>query len=191
MKKVGMGESEVTVSLRAVERADLLIMAEAAADPGRVGEHNFAGEPDSEKILQRLQKRFDSDGMLGTSSGQLVVTLGNTFVGDLSWRLERWGPSIKSACPAIGISLLPEFRGRGIGSIAQRLFAAHLFRQTPTNRVQADTALDNIAEQRALEKAGFVQEGIVRGCEWRNDRWHDHILYGITRKEWEATSFDA
>jgi aminoglycoside 6'-N-acetyltransferase len=52
--------------------------------------------------------------------------------------------------------------------------------------VQSDTAGDNAAEQRSLEKAGMTREGVVREAEWRDGRYHDHILYSILRSEWES-----
>ena len=176
---------ELTVGLRAVEARDLPTMAKIRASRDLGGEFNFAGPITVEQALEDLQRRFDLDGLQGSTSGQFVVTIDGTFAGDVGWRTERWGPSPQSVCPAIGIALLPQFRGRGVGSAAQRLFVSHLFNRTPANRIQADTAVDNIAEQRALVKAGFVQEGIVRGCEWRNEEWHDHALYGVTRADWE------
>ncbi len=63
----------------------------------------------------------------------------------------------------------------------------HLFREYSVHRVQSDTAADNPAEQRALEKAGFTREGVVRDAEERDGRHHDHVLYGILREEWLAT----
>ncbi len=176
----------LTVGLRAVEARDLPFMAEIRASRELGGEFNFAGPMTVEQALEDLERRFAADGLQGSASGQFVVTIDGTFAGDVGWRTERWGPSPQSVCPTFGIALLPEFRGRGVGSAAQRLLVSHLFNRTPTNRIQADTAVDNIAEQRALVKAGFLQEGIVRGCEWRNEQWHDHVLYGITRADWEA-----
>jgi ribosomal-protein-alanine N-acetyltransferase len=67
----------------------------------------------------------------------------------------------------IGIALLPEYRGRGIGWRAQALLTAYLFEHTPVHRIHAATHPENVAEQKALEKAGFRLEGVVRGCEFR------------------------
>ncbi|MDO9173446.1 MAG: GNAT family protein, partial [Actinomycetota bacterium] len=102
-----------------------------------------------------------------------------------------WGPSPGSECPAIGIALLPQHRGKGYGTIAQRLLVDHLFREYGVHRVQSDTAMDNPAEQRALEKAGFTREGVVRDAEERDGEYHDHVLYGMLRTEWERSATPA
>ena len=57
----------------------------------------------------------------------------------------------------VGIWLSPDVRGQGVGTLAQRLSVDLLFRhQVATNRVEAHTDVENVAEQRALSKAGFT-----------------------------------
>ncbi len=74
-------------------------------------------------------------------------------------------------------------RGQGYGSEAQALFADYLFETTEVNRVEAQTDVDNVAEQRALEKAGFVREGTIRGAQYRAGAYHDLVSYSILRDE--------
>jgi RimJ/RimL family protein N-acetyltransferase len=83
----------------------------------------------------------------------------------------------------IGIWLRPSYRGRGIGRIAQAELADLLFRHTTTNRVEAHTDVDNVAEQRALEAAGFVREGVTRGAQWRDGAYRDGLLYAVLRSD--------
>jgi RimJ/RimL family protein N-acetyltransferase len=56
------------------------------------------------------------------------------------------------------------------------------------NRIQATTEISNLAEQRALEKAGFSREGVLRGCGFRDGRWRDGVLYSILRAEVDLTT---
>lgn len=81
----------------------------------------------------------------------------------------------------IGIWLAVAHRGRGIGSAAQALLVDLYLRHTAVNRVQAHTDVENLAEQRALEKAGFSREGVVRGAQWRDGAYRDGILYSRLR----------
>ncbi|MBU6213149.1 MAG: GNAT family N-acetyltransferase [Actinomycetales bacterium] len=95
-----------------------------------------------------------------------------TIVGDLSAHGVWYGPSPGSRCENIGISLAAPWRGKGIGAVAQRLLADELHAQGVV-RVEASTDVANIAEQRALAKAGFVFEGVIRGAQMRADGRHD------------------
>jgi RimJ/RimL family protein N-acetyltransferase len=53
--------------------------------------------------------------------------------------------------------------------------ADYLFETTETNRVEASTDVENVAQQRALEKAGFVREGVQRGAQFRAGAQHDPV----------------
>lgn len=182
-----MSHPHPPVRLRPVRLGDLSWIAQTAADPIAVGEHNWSGEPlDVGKFDAELRADFDRDGLAGARQGSLVVEIADgTRIGTVGWRTERWGPSLGSRCLAFGITLLPEFRGQGYGTEAQRKLVDHLFEHTDTHRVQSDTALDNPAEQRALRKVGLVGEGIVRQAELRDGTYHDHLLFSILRPEWE------
>jgi RimJ/RimL family protein N-acetyltransferase len=51
------------------------------------------------------------------------------------------------------------------------------------HRIWAGTEADNIAEQRALEKAGFIREGVIRGAGWRDGTWRDGVIYSLLRTD--------
>jgi RimJ/RimL family protein N-acetyltransferase len=53
------------------------------------------------------------------------------------------------------------------------MLAEMFFDHTRVNRVQASTDVENLAEQRALERAGFTREGTIRGSQWRTGGYHD------------------
>lgn len=59
----------------------------------------------------------------------------------------------------------------------------HPFAHTLVIRVEADTEVDDIAEQRALEKAGFTREGVPRSVACRDGEWRDGGRYGVLRGE--------
>jgi RimJ/RimL family protein N-acetyltransferase len=86
-------------------------------------------------------------------------------------------------CWNIGIDLVPEGRGQGFGTEAQRLLAGYLFATTKVNRVEASTDVENMSEQRSLEKAGFTREGVVRGAQFRGGSFHDLVVYARLRSD--------
>ena len=105
-------------------------------------------------------------------------------VGTVGWRLVTvYGPSPMSDAFQIGIELIPAARGQGLGVEAQRLVADYLFAATHVNRVEASTDIENVAEQRALEKAGYIKEGVARGSQFRASSHHDLVLYSRLRSD--------
>jgi RimJ/RimL family protein N-acetyltransferase len=121
--------------------------------------------------------RLDGDG------GLAVIADDGQLAGDVSWHWTQWGPTAGSRCPMIGIWLRPEYRGRGIGTAAQAQVVELFFRHTTVNRVEAHTDVGNVAEQHALESAGFRREGVTRGAQWRGGAYHDGILYAVLRDD--------
>lgn len=101
-------------------------------------------------------------------------------VGDLSAHAVWYGPTPGSRALNIGISLVEDHRGRGIGAAAQRLLAEELH-DAGTVRVEASTDVDNIAEQRALAKAGYQFEGTLRLAQARRDGPHDLQVWAHVR----------
>lgn len=105
-------------------------------------------------------------------------------VGTIGWRLVTgYGPSPTSDAFQIGIELVPDARGEGLGVEAQQLVAHYLFASTPVHRVEASTDVDNVAEQRALQKAGYQREGVIRGAQFRAGAHHDLVVYARLRSD--------
>jgi RimJ/RimL family protein N-acetyltransferase len=165
------------VTLRPVIEDDLSWLAGLRNGPAASGWHEWHGWSDP----QRRRRQWAESGLLGDTGGTLIVLHGADRVGHVSWRQVKTGPTAFGW--AIGVGLAPEFRGRGYGSEAQRLIARYLFAHTQVNRIEATTEITNMAEQRALEKAGFTREGILRGTTFRQGRWHDQVIYSVLRDE--------
>ncbi|WP_235736037.1 GNAT family N-acetyltransferase [Nocardioides alcanivorans] len=125
---------------------------------------------------------------LNDQGGFAVVDVSGRLVGSVSWVWQRWGPNVQSRNPMIGIWLSAPARGRGLGTTAQRQLVDLFFRHTAVNRVEAHTDVENIAEQRALEKVGFTREGTTRGAQWRDGGYRDGHLYSILRNEWQTAT---
>ncbi|MCT2588147.1 GNAT family N-acetyltransferase [Actinophytocola gossypii] len=113
--------------------------------------------------------------VLDAASGRLL--------GGVSWHAVDYGGTVGCSAWNIGIGLLPEERGRGVGSIAQRLLAEYLFATTELDRVEASTDVDNVGEQKALARAGFTREGILRGAQLREGVRRDLVHYGKLRTD--------
>ena len=96
----------------------------------------------------------------------------STVVGSLSAHPVYYGPTAGSRAMNIGIHVLEHHRGRGIGTEAQRLLA-QLLHGEGIIRVEAQTDVENLAEQRSLRGAGFVFEGVLRQAQGRRDGIHD------------------
>ena len=166
------------VALRPV-REDDLSMLEALThdDPEKPGEFGWFGWVDP----LRWRRAWNENRLLSDDGGTLLVVKGGERLGLVNWRRRKVTPA--GFCFEIGIALLPEARGRGHGTQAHRLLARYLFAHTTVHRIWAATEVDNIAEQKALEKAGFTREGVTRGGGWRDGAWRDGVNYSLLRTD--------
>lgn len=171
------------VTLRPVEETDLEQLTRFSLEPAALGEFQFAGYSDP----RRWRREWEENGMLGEDRSTLaVVAPDGTFAGIVSYRpvvmgADRGVPRRSHTSLEIGIALLPEFRGRGYGTAAQIEVVDYLFTHTSVHRIQAVTTRGNVAEERALEKAGFRREGVMRGIGMWVDRWVDAVIYAVLR----------
>jgi RimJ/RimL family protein N-acetyltransferase/SAM-dependent methyltransferase len=165
--------------------ADLI---DSWTSPEAHGEFNDFGLPPSpidRDALARGPLRNEQKGEL------LVERLDDDRpIGRVSWHRVGYGPNDGSAAWNMGISLLPDARGHGYGPEAQRLLADFLLATTSFDRVEASTDVENVAEQRALEKAGFIREGVLRGVQLRAGRRHDLVSYARLRSDPAARAIE-
>lgn len=168
-----------TATLRPVQVADLDLFEAALATPEGTGEFQWFGFTS----FHAVRRRFAEDGLLGPDGGVLAVTHGDDCVGRVEWFPATWGRPATSTCWTIALGLLPAWRGKGLGALAQGALREYLFRHTRAERIQAFTDIDNIAERRSLERCGFRLEGVLRRAQWRQGQWHDQVLYSALRGE--------
>jgi [ribosomal protein S5]-alanine N-acetyltransferase len=164
------------IELRPVAEDDLAMFRRFATEPGLIG-LDWTGFRDA----QAPARRFATDGYLGTDDGRLMVTTDDRAAGFVSYVSGVY--SGLGRYWEIGIALLPEFRGRGIGWRAQAMLCDYLFLHSPAQRIQAGTHAENIAEQKSLVRAGFRLEGVVRACEFRAGQWRDGHLFSRLRDD--------
>ena len=131
-------------------------------NPGDVGAHDSAPPPPNPVDDERV----------------------STLIGIASWKAAHRGGS-RGSCFEIGLALLPDYRGQGLGTTAQRLLVDYLFRFTTVHRLEAGTDTDNIAEQKALERIGFIREGVLREVAFRDGTWRNSVIYALLRKDWQ------
>ena len=80
-----------------------------------------------------------------------------------------------------------EYQDQGYGTEATRLMVRYGFEEMNLNRIGLSVFADNLRGIRLYKKVGFVREGCVRQAYFRNGSYHDELLYGLLRSEWEQS----
>ena len=172
---------EPRVRLRDVTLADADMLDAWSADPVLGGEFNDFGlepRPIDRDALKRGPLRNERNG-------QMIVerVADGRPIGTVGWHKVGYGPNPESDAMNVGIELLPDARGQGFGGEAHAQLAVFLFAETSVNRIEAQTDIENTAEQRSLEKAGFRREGIARRSQFRAGTFHDLVTFARLRDD--------
>jgi ribosomal-protein-alanine N-acetyltransferase len=167
------------LGLRAFTAGDLDFLDRLSTDPEALGPFEWIGIDDP----RARRRRWEKDGYVGADSTAVAVVLADgTVAGIASWHARERGAS-PGSCLEIGMALLPEYRGQGIGTAAHRLLVDYLLRFTTVHRLEAFTETGNFAEQKVLERAGFTREGVLRETFFRDGAWRDAVVYGLLRQQ--------
>ncbi len=88
----------------------------------------------------------------------------------------------------LGITVSPDYHGRGIGQEAMHLLIRLLFDFGELHKVFALIDARNAASIRLIEKMGFQLEGRLRNHFWNaiDDCWDDELFYGLLADEWKV-----
>ncbi|MFB9510885.1 GNAT family N-acetyltransferase [Streptomyces aurantiacus] len=166
-----------TVHLRAFTEDDLTFLDRLCTDPDALGEFEWPGFGDP----RARRKRWATDGYISAESAAVAIARADdTAIGIATWK-PRGFPS--GVTYEIGVGVLPEHRGQGVGTVAQKLLVDYLLGRTTANRIEALTNGGNLGEQKALERLGFRREGVMRGRSFQHGEYVDVLVYGLLRSE--------
>lgn len=98
----------------------------------------------------------DPENRVWYAPWKMVLTDSQKSVGDLGFK----GP-VKNHSVEIGYGVWPEYEGRDYTTEALQAMIQWVFQQKDVVFLEAETAPDNKASQRVLEKCGFVSDGTI------------------------------
>jgi RimJ/RimL family protein N-acetyltransferase len=138
-------------------------------------------DPPDERKDRGLRARIERSGRLVDGFFDLGIEVEGRLIGDVGARCGR------SVMPPgvfeFGIEIYEETdRGKGYGGDAVNLLTEHLLERLGAERVQASTAVDNVAMRKVLERLGYREEGTMRGfMPSEGGGRDDYVLYALIR----------
>ena len=166
------------VTLRAIEKQDLELMREMLNDPEienlvigwAFPVSKYQQEQWYEKnINDRNNLRFiietAADGAVG------IATLNN-----IDWKNRRATHGVKLA--------KRDNRTKGIGTDAVMAVMKYAFDELQLNRLDGSWFDENTASKSLYQKCGWVVEGRIRSCIYKNGKYRDLDIVGILREDY-------
>jgi RimJ/RimL family protein N-acetyltransferase len=112
-----------------------------------------------------------------------IETKDGVHIGNIG--LHEGSPEHRSAKLGIMIGE-KEYWSKGFGTDAIRVVLRFAFERMNLNRVELGTVDFNDRAQACYRKCGFVEEGRRREDRYIDGEYHDLIMMGILRREWQA-----
>jgi RimJ/RimL family protein N-acetyltransferase len=128
-----------------------------------------------------------------TLAERAALPLDPLFHGKAQWVIDADGEvagwvsldvtSREHGIGAVGYTVAERFRGRGFATSAVRDLMTVAFdpHRVDLDRLEAVAAVENVASQRVLTRAGFQAEGIARGLLVIAGNRVDHVRFGLLR----------
>lgn len=120
-------------------------------------------------------RRAREDEKAGTSLTFLIFEKSShRLVGGITLGHMRHGVALSGQ---IGYWIGEPFAGKGYMTDAVKTLARYSFGKLGLHRLEAACIPGNLRSVRVLEKAGFVQEGLLKSYLNINGQWQDHLLF--------------
>lgn len=134
--------------------------------------------------LQRawLEKAVDL-----TADGMLRFVMENLDGVAVGW-VTLHSRDQKNGTFGFGVAVYRDYRGQGYAADAVRRLLKYGFWEQRYQKCNSMCLHTNTASIRMHEKLGFIQEGRVRRNCFYDGTYHDEVLFGMTREEFDALS---
>jgi len=168
------------VTLRPVEAEDLEML--------RV----LTNDPDFEKMIigwsfpiskHDQQKWFENCHNTMTEVRYIIETAEDGAVGMIGLKDINWKDGVATGG---GMRIArKEIRTRGLATDAWMTLMRYAFEELRLNRVNGAALIYNEASQRVCAKVGFKKEGVQRQAIYKDGAFHDVIMYGCLKYDYE------
>ncbi|MNS61051.1 putative ribosomal N-acetyltransferase YdaF [compost metagenome] len=85
---------------------------------------------------------------------------------------------------SIGYWLGSAYQGKGLMTKSCKALIDYSFAELGLNRIEIRAGVGNQKSRSIPERLGFTEEGVIRQAELNEDRYIDHVVYGILASEW-------
>lgn len=165
------------IILRAIEEEDLELLKDMMNDPEI---ENMTGGYSYPVSTFQQKKWFEAQAY--KNELRLIIdtkehgSIGIVMITDIDWKNSIAQFHSK-------ISNTKNLRGQGYGTKATQALIKYAFEQLNIHCIYSHIIEYNIASQRVKEKCGFKKDGVLRKRIYKNNKYHDVIVWSILKEE--------
>ena len=153
-------------------------------------ERSLSRHGNNPKVWVNLRDRFPHpyteaagaqyiEHVLANDLPSYAIDVGGTAIGGIALTV---GTDIDRICAELGYWIGEDYWGQGIATSAIRLVTPHALTTLGLVRVFAIPFVDNLGSCRALEKAGYQREALMRRSAIKDGEIRDQYLYATFRE---------
>lgn len=161
------------INLRLIKQEDLNALINLVNDLSSRSQY-LSAEITSEVLLK---KHFNETGFWGEDFGRMLITSKeDSILGNVTF--------YKTNGYEIGYQIYrKEYRSKGYGSEALKLFSKYLFSLKQINRLQVTIPEGNIPSRKIVEKCGYKYEGTMRQAYFAKGKYHNIQIFSLLKEE--------
>lgn len=148
---------------------------------GHNGKGGYKTVEEAEQFINNMQTRFSPNKNAFIWSIALKHT--NKPIGYL-----ECSNFVRGSMATVAYWLSRHYWNQGMMTEALKVVVGFGFENVGFHRIQATVAVENIASIKALKKAGFIEEGILRQYELGKE-FRDVLMLSILRDNYKATPY--
>jgi RimJ/RimL family protein N-acetyltransferase len=167
------------LTIRSLSEADWAIFLHLNTD-AEVMKHVGSVNPETEVKALFEQRLAPWEGKEGQ---WLSLAIEHSGTGEVIGLIGLKVHNLETGIVEIGFMLDMVQSGKGYGTQALSRFVKYAFYNLGFHKVTATCSIYNIASQRALEKNGFLKEGILRHNAMVDDHYIDDCIYGLLAQD--------
>lgn len=172
------------IVLRAVEREDLKLLHKWQNDEEVM--RLARSYPDNMTSMEALQAEYEKVLKGEDQEKQVFIIEERASAKPIGWAsIRHWGR--KPVGADIGLAIGEKrFWRKGYGTEVTQLLQHEVFEQLGMHRAEWWTNSDNKGSLAIAKKMGFKVEGRLRDAVFFDNRFHDIIVLGLLKEEYEA-----
>ena len=131
-----------------------------------------------------LQKEWLEKAAGSKDDGMIRFAMDNFEGATVGW-VTLHSRNQKNGTFGFGVAVYPDYRGHGNAVDAVRTLLKYGFWEQRFQKCNSACVHTNEASIRMHAKLGFIEEGKIRRNSFFNGKYHDEVLFGMTREEFD------
>lgn len=161
------------IILRAPEPEDLDVMLAIENDPD-LWSHSSENTGPYTRYQMKQYIAANTNDIYTDRQLRLMISLND---GRIAGIVDVFDFDVRNSKAEVGIVVLPEFRGKGIGRSALCMMEKHCFDFLGIHQIYACVRCDNEAARSIFHACGFIETAVLKSWIRRGQRYYDVSMF--------------